>query len=81
LEDQNCLTANGNIINAGLIGDGDGIDYVYYALADLSDVAHPVGIAADWRVTLHEFAGHGILWPHVGTGQFGFRTARVIVSR
>ena len=72
LEDQNCLTANGNIINAGLIGDGDGIDYVYYALADLSDVAHPVGIAADWRVTLHEFAGHGILWPHVGTGQFGF---------
>ena len=71
-EDQLCLDRQGNIVNAGLIGHGDSIDYVYYALAHTRDVVNPIGIATDWRVTLHELGGHGILWPHVGEGQFKF---------
>src|SRR4030042_4812133 len=40
-------------------------------------VAHPtsqgpLGIAADWRVILHELAGHGTLWNHVDSPNFGF---------
>lgn len=31
-----------------------------------------MGIAADWRVVLHELGGHGILYDHVGTANFGF---------
>ncbi len=65
-------TNMGNIINADCIGDGDGIDYTRYALADLTDTANPIGIATDWRVVLHELGGHGILYDHVGTANFGF---------
>jgi hypothetical protein len=32
----------------------------------------PLGIAADWRVVLHELAGHGTLWNHVDSPNFGF---------
>lgn len=62
----------GNVINADCIGDGDGIDYTRYALADLTDTANPIGIATDWRVILHELGGHGILYDHVGVANFGF---------
>lgn len=62
----------GNTVNAHCIGDGDGIDHACYALADLADTANPIGFATDWRWVLHELAGHGILYDHVGTANFGF---------
>lgn len=62
----------GNAINAQCVGDGDGIDFTQYALADAADVANPIGIATDWRVVLHELGGHGILYDHVGSANFGF---------
>ena len=65
-------TDQGNTVNAHCVGDGDGIDHCCFALADLGDTAHPMGIAADWRVVLHELGGHGILHDHVGGPNFGF---------
>lgn len=65
-------TDQGNTINAHCVGDGDGIDHCCFALADLGDTVHPMGIAADWRVVLHELGGHGILHDHVGGPNFGF---------
>jgi len=62
----------GNAINAHCIGDGDGIDHTCYALADAGDTTNPIGIAADWRVVLHELGGHGILYDHVNSANFGF---------
>ena len=62
----------GNAINAHCIGDGDGIDHTCYALADATDTANPIGIASDWRVVLHELGGHGILYDHVNSANFGF---------
>lgn len=59
-------------VNGHCVGDGDGIDHACFALADLSDTANPIGIATDWRVVLHELGGHGILYDHVGTPNFGF---------
>ena len=56
---------NGNALN-------NGIGSVVFDLADTGDTAHPIGIAADWRVVLHEFAGHGTLWNHVDSPNFGF---------
>ena len=41
-------------------------------LADLSNVADPMGLACDWRVVLHELGGHGILYNHVNSANFGF---------
>ena len=34
-----------------------------FATAEI-DVAEPIGIATDWRVTLHELGGHGTLLSH-----------------
>jgi Abnormal spindle-like microcephaly-assoc'd, ASPM-SPD-2-Hydin/Fungal fucose-specific lectin len=65
-------TDMGNIINAHCIGDGDGIDHACYALAEVSNTANPMGIATDWRVVLHELGGHGILYDHVNSANFGF---------
>ena len=62
----------GDVVNAHCIGDGDGIDHVCYALAHDGDVVNPIGIALDWRVHLHEVYGHGILYDHVGSANFGF---------
>ena len=64
----------GNIRNADCRGNATntGIGSVNFALADLGDVVHPIGIAADWRVVLHELGGHGILWDHVNSPNFGF---------
>lgn len=58
--------------NASCSGDGDGIANVDFELADLTDTTHPMGIAADWRVVLHELGGHGILYDHVNVANFGF---------
>lgn len=65
-------SANGIERNPSCSGDGDGIANVDFELADLTDTTNPMGIAADWRVVLHELGGHGILYDHVGTANFGF---------
>lgn len=64
----------GNAVNANCPGDaqGDGIGQVNFALAHAGDTANPISIGADWRVVLHELAGHGILWDHVNSPNFGF---------
>lgn len=64
----------GNAINAHCLGlaGGVGILQTAYALADLGNTANPIGIACDWRVVLHELGGHGILYPHVHSPNFGF---------
>ncbi|MEO8429124.1 MAG: hypothetical protein ABI651_18690 [Verrucomicrobiota bacterium] len=59
--------------NASCSGNGTGgIANVDFELADLGDTTNPIGIAADWRVVLHELGGHGILYDHVNTANFGF---------
>jgi len=63
---------NGLEINASCSGDGDGIANVDFELADLTDTTNPIGIAADWRIVLHELGGHGILYDHVNSANFGF---------
>ena len=42
-----------------------------WAVAEI-DVEKPIGMATDWRVTLHELGGHGTLWCHVEDDQFKF---------
>src|SRR5207245_11567083 len=66
--------ALGNVINAQCQGNAmsNGIGAVVFALADTGDLANPIGISADWRVVLHELGGHGILWDHVNSPNFGF---------
>lgn len=66
------LSSDGIERNASCTGDGDGIANVDFELADLGDLTNPIGIANDWRVVLHELGGHGILYDHVGTANFGF---------
>ena len=63
---------SGNTVNAHCIGDGDGIDHACYALADTSNLVEPIGFATDWHWILHELGGHGILYDHVGSANFGF---------
>lgn len=61
-------------INAFCGGDteGDGIGLVGYCLANLADTANPLGRAVDKYVHWHEIGGHGILWDHVESPNFGF---------
>lgn len=62
-----------NTINAYCAGNGSyGILRTAFMLADLGDVANPIGLACDWRVVLHELGGHGILYNHVNSPNFGF---------
>ncbi|MCB0587430.1 MAG: hypothetical protein KDD06_19200, partial [Phaeodactylibacter sp.] len=49
-------------------GLGNGSDGFRFTLAQSGQ---PVGMATNWRVTLHEF-GHAILWDHVNSANFGF---------
>jgi hypothetical protein len=42
-----------------------------FAVAEI-EATDPIGIATDWRVTLHELGGHGTLWSHVDDDQFKF---------
>jgi zinc metalloprotease ZmpB len=63
----------GNVLNAHCVGNpSGGIGHACYALADTSNIVNPIGIAADWRVVLHELGGHGILYCHVNSPNFGF---------
>ncbi len=61
-------------INAHCKGNGGGVGMkqTTFALADLSDTANPLGLACDYRVVLHELAGHGTLYNHVNSPNFGF---------
>jgi zinc metalloprotease ZmpB len=61
---------NGVEVNAHCYGTaaGTGIDRADFMLADKGDnVAHPIGIACDWRIVLHELFGHGTLLNHIGS--------------
>ena len=63
----------GAVINAHCLGNGAfGILQTTFALADLTNLAQPLGIACDQRVVLHELAGHGTLYNHVNGPNFGF---------
>lgn len=67
------LSTDGIEVNASCSGTGTGgIANVDFELADLGDLTNPLGIACDWRVVLHELGGHGILWDHVDSANFGF---------
>jgi hypothetical protein len=60
----------GTVVNAHCVGNGTGgIDHCCYALANS---ASPVGIACDPRVVWHELGGHGVLYEHVNSANFGF---------
>ena len=66
-------TLNGVEINAHCVGNGAfGILRTTFMLADLTDIVHPLGLACDYRVALHELGGHGVLYSHVNGPNFGF---------
>lgn len=66
-------TTDGIEINASCSGNGmSGIANTDYELASTTDTTNPIGIATDRRVVLHELGGHGILYPHVNSANFGF---------
>lgn len=60
----------GNAVNASCNGNasGNGIGKLLFGLVEGGE---PVGIATALRVVLHEF-GHGLLWNHVDSPNFGF---------
>jgi hypothetical protein len=65
---------DGTEINAHCLGNsgGGGIGNTTFMLADLGDTTNPIGIACDYRVVLHELAGHGVLYNHVSSANFKF---------
>src|SRR6266700_2967530 len=67
-------TTDGIEINAHCAGNtgGVGIALTGFCLADLGDTTNPLGIACDYRVVLHELAGHGVLYNHVNSANFLF---------
>jgi zinc metalloprotease ZmpB len=66
--------ATGIEINAHCLGTAGGVGILQttFALADLGDLVNPLGIACDYRVVLHELGGHGVLYNHVSSANFGF---------
>jgi hypothetical protein len=64
----------GDEINAHCAGNeaGTGIDYTTFSLANTDNMKNPLGIAADWRIVLHELLGHGVLYNHIGNARFKF---------
>lgn len=67
-------TTDGIEVNAHCVGTsgGAGIGRTTFALASTGDTTHPIGIADDFRVVLHELGGHGVLYNHVKSANFGF---------
>jgi len=66
---------NGIEVNARCNGNTTaegGLLNVRFALADLKNTKHPLGLACDWRVVLHELGGHGTAWNHINYGLFHF---------
>lgn len=60
----------GGVVNAHCVGNGiGGIDHCCYALAS---AGANVGIACDPRVVWHELGGHGVLYEHINSANFGF---------
>ncbi|MES9969687.1 MAG: choice-of-anchor D domain-containing protein [Candidatus Thiodiazotropha sp.] len=57
--------------NGHCYGDGDGIEHACYGRIDNTG-GTPTGNASDWYLVLHELGGHGILYDHVNTANFGF---------
>jgi hypothetical protein len=57
--------------NGHCIGDGDGIDHTCYGRIENTG-GTPTSNASDWYLALHELGGHGILYDHVNTANFGF---------
>jgi zinc metalloprotease ZmpB len=49
-----------------------GIDHCCYGLGDSTNIVNPVGRACDPWVHYHELGGHGILYEHVDSPNFGF---------
>lgn len=73
IDHRDNVNGNANSINARCVGNGaGGIDFAGYCLNDLSNTAEPIGRACDSRVHLHELGGHGILYEHVDSPNFGF---------
>jgi len=67
-------STDGIEVNAHCLGTGGGAGILRttFALANTVDTANPIGIADDFRVVLHELAGHGVLYNHVHSANFGF---------
>jgi zinc metalloprotease ZmpB len=67
-------TTDGIEVNAHCVGTsgGAGIARTTFALANTANTGAPIGIADDYRVVLHELAGHGVLYNHVNSANFGF---------
>lgn len=72
--DHRGFGGTGVTVNAHCLGNagGNGIGVTAFALADTGDTANPIGIACDYRVVLHELGGHGVLYNHVSSANFGF---------
>lgn len=72
--DHRACGGAGLVQNAFCAGNatGDGIGLVGYCLSDLTDTDNPLGRAVDKYVHWHEIGGHGILWDHVESPNFGF---------
>jgi zinc metalloprotease ZmpB len=72
--DHRACGGAGLVMNAFCRGNatGDGIGLVGYCLSDLTDTDNPLGRAVDLYVHWHEIGGHGILWDHVESPNFGF---------
>jgi hypothetical protein len=68
------LTADGVEINAFCNGDAqsNGVGLVGYCLSDDTNTTDPLGRSVDKWVHWHEIGGHGILWDHVESANFGF---------
>lgn len=67
-------SADGVEINAFCDGDGEGngIGQVAFMLCDTTNTTEPFGRSVDKWVHWHEIGGHGILWDHVNSPNFGF---------
>jgi zinc metalloprotease ZmpB len=72
--DHRGFGGSGNVINAHCLGNSGGVGILQtaFALADVSDTTNPLGIACDYRVALHELAGHGVLYNHVHSPNLRF---------
>ncbi|MBC7774158.1 MAG: hypothetical protein H7246_01865 [Phycisphaerae bacterium] len=69
------VSTNGIEIGAHCEGNGmGGIGFASFSLADnvIDTITNPIGIALDNIVVLHELGGHGILYEHIGSANFGF---------
>jgi len=62
----------GSVINAHCVGNTSGTLHMCFALCDTTNTADPLCRAVDPWVHWHEMGGHGLLYDHVGSANFGF---------